>query len=508
MSTTAESCNTLNSQKVSSNLESSSKDHDQEKQRASEAVTPVAHSSRELTIHTSEMQQNINEVESFSESSHSYHSQSESRLTSALTTSQEDKGNAINPTDSRTHLPEKSHSSSNNDSNAQMQMVAKEESRKQTLEKSGNLNMSASAEEQEDHVFQKSNNFDNFADRKSISTEQLIQFVTTRVPSNKRVFCLIVRDKISRLNKAKSYFYPTYYLFIQAIVDIDETGDQVLYHNAEDEYNNINGDISTNVSNSNDNSFSASSSISADMLFIGANNSNGTQNSTNNVKHLQGNSYSDNEAYIDTEVEDDYHVDEMTIHKRSALEKNLGLKSTISLQGRDSPLIFPNLDNQSNSNANNNERCTISESGSLTAWSGARDVLNDATDITESRRQSKLTMSNISKTDRQILSEVDCQIKQTRIRENELSIEDSNEEAEDLDDDSDNDEFNCKPMIDEPKSSSVGRIGKSCWEKKPERGEEVDYDDIHQSLFDNERNPYTGTYGVLLAGRKRKKAKT
>lgn len=55
----------------------------------------------------------------------------------------------------------------------------------------------------------------------SITVEQLKEFVALQVPERKRVLCLIVRDKISRINKAKSYFYPTYYLFIQAIVDID-----------------------------------------------------------------------------------------------------------------------------------------------------------------------------------------------------------------------------------------------------------------------------------------------
>lgn len=55
----------------------------------------------------------------------------------------------------------------------------------------------------------------------TINGEQLKEFVAMQVPERKRVLCLIVRDKMSRLNKAKSYFYPTYYLFIQAIVDID-----------------------------------------------------------------------------------------------------------------------------------------------------------------------------------------------------------------------------------------------------------------------------------------------
>lgn len=58
----------------------------------------------------------------------------------------------------------------------------------------------------------------------TITGEQLRDFVALQVPENKRVLCLIVRDKMSRLNKAKSYFYPTYYLFIQAIADIDSDG--------------------------------------------------------------------------------------------------------------------------------------------------------------------------------------------------------------------------------------------------------------------------------------------
>lgn len=380
---------------------------------------------------------------------------------------------------------------------------------------------------------------DRLTGRKLFTTEQLIRFVSTRVPQNKRVFCLIVRDKMSRLNKAKSYFYPTYYLFIQAIVDIDDASDQIFNQSNEEEYT-VNGDIvSTNVSNSADNSFSASSSISADMLFIGTTNGN-VQQLPNVHKQAQGNSYSDNEACVDTETDDDYNTNGFKTHRRlNTTDKSLGLRSAASVHGRDSPLVFPNLDNassynpnsnnydndcSSNNNGNNNGNCNISESGSAKAWSAPRDVVNDrnlALASGQSTSRSRHDIAIAMKGDninRQAFSKsnMECKLKQIELREAELSIEDSNEDGEDLDDDSDNDESNLEPKTNE--SSAKGKIGVVDGRKN---GRELDYNstsignnnnnnnyNIEQSLFDNDINPYTGTCGVLLAGRKRKKART
>lgn len=423
-------------------------------------------------------------------------------LTSAITSlkdeiSLNDKDTAINTSSHlKTHVSERLHDS------PRLQKSDWQRSEKQ-VENGENLN--ASVKENKDHNDQ---NVNHIIARKPITTDQLVQFVSTRVPRNKRVFCLIVRDKMSRLNKTKSYFYPTYYLFIQAIVDIDETNDQIFSHNNEEEYA-INGDIvSTNVSNSADNSFSASSSISADMLFIGATSAN--QQQVSNMKHAQGNSYSDNEACVDIETDDDYNTDGVKFHKRLNAEKSFGLKSTTSLHGRDSPLVFPNLDNISCSNPSNNDaNCNVSGSFSSTAWLTPKDVVNDknlslAQGQSNSSRRLEMDATNNSKSGKQTLkSDIEFQLKKIEQQEAELSIEDSNEDGEDLDDDSDNDEFNLEPSMNE--SSAKGKISKVDG-RRNERG--IDCNSRHQSLFDNDRNPYTGTYGVLLAGRKRKKAKT
>lgn len=428
---------------------------------------------------------------------------SKSYLTPALSlpndeTSLNDEGTAIDtsPDLRTTHVPERLHDSPR-------LLKSEKEPKRKEVKNCGSSN--PSAKKNKDHCHQSSP--DHSIARKPTTTEQLVQFISTRVPRNKRVFCLIVRDKMSHSNKAKSYFYPTYYLFIQAIIDIDETGDQMFCQNNEEEYT-INGDIvSRNVSNSADNSFSASSSISADMLFIGA--TNGNQQQMTGMKHSQGNSYSDNEECIDTETDDDYNTNEVKFYKKINDEKTLAVKSTTSLHGRDSPLVFPNLDNTSCSNpSNNDENCNVSERGNSTACLASKDVVDDknssiAQGRSSGRLRPEMETTNSSKTGRLPLKRnAACHSKRVVKRDAELSIEDSNEDGEDLDDDSDNDEFNLEPMMSG--SNPKGKISEAD-ECKIEQ--EIDYN-YNQSLFDNDRNPYTGTNGVLLAGRKRKKAKT
>lgn len=332
----------------------------------------------------------------------------------------------------------------------------------------------------------------------AINLDQVKEFVSMRVPKNKRVLCLIVRDKLSKLNKAKSYFYPTYYLFIQAIVDIDELG--VSGQHMTTAMRDLSDDdlqLGAGVSTSADNSFSASSSISADMLFIGAGSrSNGAAGQPNAVvanlstmKQARS-SYSDNEAYADTETEEDYQ-DEAAggqLTKQAIEGKNIHLSSgsasmmkSASLQGRDSPLVFPNN--------NNNGNCrSANESGASTAFQP----------LTSPRETKKAGCGGSRGT-------VDSRNQKHEMKKGvELSIDDSNEDGDDLDEDSDNDEsFNCKQRVHNQTTND------GSWRVGYNTNEEVHYTNaLMVDLFDNEKNPYTGTYGVLLAGRRRKKAKT
>lgn len=405
-----------------------------------------------------------------------------------------------------------------------------------------------------------------FSIKRPITTDQLTRFVSSCVPENKRVLCLIVRDKMSRLNKAKSYFYPTYYLFIQAIVDIEDTGDLSLINTrgSDDDLLGVgeNGEIAA-TSASADNSFSASSSISADMLFIGTNA--GGTSSMANVK-LSGNSYSDNEVYADTETEDDSKPAQQYPYadsggnrlpgaevsaspltpkqSRSKGGSSITNKAAGSLQGRDSPLVFPNRDINNTARAAN---CDAGESGSLTG--GWPPVLKDSlSNSSDSKKQaiayplgqssrlsgnSKASLKlNISGTGgSSVLSK--SMRNQARLRLETAALNIGSQE--DLDeDDSDNDEQeqpHCRQnAVDGADDNDDERDSRRqvCQNYKNnddriENDEEVDYDarnasgigryhcnsqQQQQDLFDDERNPYTGTYGVLLAGRRRKKAKT
>lgn len=159
--------------------------------------------------------------------------------------------------------------------------------------------------------------------RRALSESQLASFVFAQVPRNKRVLCLIIRNKMSSLGlaKAKSYFYPTYYLFVQTIIDLDEDSTSSSSQQVELEANQLSdsNDDDLFAANAN-NSFSASSSISADMLFIGP-------TEGNNLR-VSCNSYSDNELAVD-------ELDEPIV-KRSPRRLNQS-----SFQARDSPLVFP-----------------------------------------------------------------------------------------------------------------------------------------------------------------------
>lgn len=312
---------------------------------------------------------------------------------------------------------------------------------------------------------------------------QLARFVAAQVPKNKRVLCLIVRDKMSRLNKAKSYFYPTYYLFIQAIVDIDSGGynqqqaaaramnealsDGDLYSATSGrEVFDCSAEVGKTSGSSVDNSFSASSSISADMIFVepsmDANQLAGAK--------LTGNSYSDNEACPDTEAEDE------------ADEKP--------------PRASP-LEPVRSASDNNNNDCDVGD---------AKQRFN--------RRKQLQADSGPNGRDGAFKTTADVPTTQRL-----LSAEDSNEDYDSDNDEPPNSKVDARHGFGADFNNIRGALmdahpnGNAAKKKEVNMDSDLDLEDDKDGdlpwwLFENERNPYTGTYGVLLAGRRRKKAKT
>lgn len=278
-----------------------------------------------------------------------------------------------------------------------------------------------------------------------LTNDQLAGFVSACVPKNKRVLCLIVRDKVSKLNQAKSYFYPTYYLFIQAIIDIDDN----LVMESKVNSTFISEDLMTSGRKvSADNSFSASSSISADMMFIG------TEASSTHVaaypNQLSGNSYSDNENNNDTENEDD---------------------------SRRYPIQTPDL----------NEKVSPEATG--------KAIKNDLIvypDRVRSRKKKDLIG--------QLPTSTSIIRNQTPNQRQQEELCDEIEE-DDMDDD-ESDIEQCHEL-DYQSSNQINGPITQCTRDNIAADVRVT-----SSLFDNNRNPYTGTYGVVLSGRKRKKAKT
>lgn len=228
------------------------------------------------------------------------------------------------------------------------------------------------ADKDEDRLGEASSPADKKIARRPLSAAQIATFVNLQVPANKRVLCLIVRDKVSRLNRAKSHFHPTYYLFIQTIANLAELGQ------SEPEVRRAN--------NLSDNSSSASSSMSADMVLVGSETGTGTPNLKLVLRGRT--SYSDN---ADSDLEQQVS-DELGAAPRAALSR-LGAASL--------------------SQERPSRQDDTSDSDSLHGW-----------------------------------------------------------------------------------SADVGRAKQ--WKEPAEL----------ESLWENEKNPFSGTYGVLLSGRKRKKTKT
>lgn len=315
----------------------------------------------------------------------------------------------------------------------------------------------------------------------SISGNQLNEFISTCVPKNKRVLCLIVRDKVSRFNQAKSYFYPTYYLFIQAIIDIDELqagAEQMAESPGSQSEEDIRGLVG-GPPTSEENSFSASSSISADMMFIGAelsgartagasNQAAGAPGAPFSSAKMSGTSYSDNELCADTEDEDqDEHESELRLPAQTP-------DSSDQLQGRHytaarlrrvrggDPLIYPGQDGDSRSVAGR-------------AASSGRQQAGGGGGLVRAQARSKMARTDTATSD----------------------------------------EFNCQDDQCEPETAASmaqqahSSVHSSRQQNKSAGGTDAASDArFISSLFVNERNPYTGTFGVLLTGRKRKKAKT
>lgn len=298
-----------------------------------------------------------------------------------------------------------------------------------------------------------------------IHTSQLVGFVTRPVPRHKRVLCLIIRDKMSKLKRTKTaYFYPIYYLFIQAIVEVNSEQQQLVAEMdlEEEEELEANGEINS--------TFSASSSLSADMMFIGTNASGanaaaaatttsasalGQQQSSTAPQLARmaaatgGTSYSDNEIYQE---------DELLPASQSATPDLLpaGSQSRAAPpaeQGKESP-VFPS---------------TASEERPPKANSKG----NRWPTYTRAKASKHRGSSAGGDTD----SEGD--------NEAELPSWSGGQPA--------------GKLASALKGSSFGAGGGSG--QRPATWAIAD-------MFDNEQNPFTGTYGVVLAGRKRKKAKT
>lgn len=416
----------------------------------------------------------------------------------------------------------------------------------------------------------------------SLTSSQLARFVSAQVPKSKRVLCLIVRDKMSRLNKAKSYFYPTYYLFIQAIVDIDTGGyysggggsssSNGINHEQQSmmgaggrpmnelisdcDLYNLNGrqvfhrsdevgtqlvvkPIATSGPSSVDNSFSASSSISADMLFIEpsmvADSGQLAANQVASGRKLTGTSYSDNELYADTEADDD---DDGDGDSDGDDEPHQEGKSGGAATGRVavvSPSLAANKSDsiglnegkgkgKGNGNGNDNGNGDGNGNGNGNGRGSRPAHLPDVSQKQASESKSALQGG---------FANVGGNLAAKRTQPAEDSDRDGVEG--DLDYDSDNDEFEATngeqiggikcglAAINEAGRSAtlkmpaknvsdpgeaLKRKGFNDLEERDDNDNSEDRDDLPWWLFENDRNPYTGTYGVLLAGRRRKKAKT
>lgn len=276
------------------------------------------------------------------------------------------------------------------------------------------------------------------SERMQVSPQQLERFVSVPVPTNKRVLCLIVRDKMSRLSGSNaktppsaSYFYPNYYLFLQTIVDLDQLSSCCLEKQQRQQQQVLS--FTPDGQNSSENSFSASSSISADMLFIGHSQSGASPQAPKQCV----NSYSDNETAYDEESAA-ASGDKISNQETTAEQQVKG--KAPRLRARQAPFD--------------------GSAGERLEWVKSSEL------ETGSRLSSASSQSN---------------------------EEDASEPESD-----------CAETTTDQRWANSGTANGGANRNRSASLE----DQTLRLLFDQQRNPYTGTYGVLLSGKRRKKAKT
>lgn len=374
-----------------------------------------------------------------------------------------------------------------------------------------------------------------------LTQDQMDLFVSTCVPRNKRVLCLIVRDKLSRLHQSKSYFYPIYYLFIQAIIDVSDGcsyyPENLTYCQEDNLANDCasgggGGGEQSNVDALVDNSFSASSSISADMMFIGNGAGNETtelgQNGHGNVK-LSGTSYSDNELCDDNTYGEGQLIAETHLLKGST--RAVDGASLSPLGGHvvskplDESLVYPSGRSQS----------TTSGRGDVLAKGASEDKFHNRLELASVLMKSKLGRSEKN---RKAASEEEI---------DEAELDEDEDEDDDNDSESDLHQIDAKDQdaprdrvdVNQSDRASLAKryncSSSQLQQQQPNEGVKFTSQSIAQKqadcvprtqatgdsfratssanlvvarLFENNRNPHVGTCGVVLSGKRRKKTKT
>jgi len=333
--------------------------------------------------------------------------------------------------------------------------------------------------------------------RRQMSTDELIKFVTTRVPDNKRVLCLIVRDKFARLNKAKSYFYPTYYLLVQAIVDAEDSP-LALGAGASSEQDQLGGGSAGGVvgqqtsaassTSSSENSFSASSSISADMLFIGAESAIRSSASLSKLTSVgpTGTSYSDYEAHGQSETEDEGEV-ELALGRLAGAGHSEALVSSGEAEEATGRV---ELNERALSGKASGEQQQVHKSQLHGAAKGGGQA---AMSRNGGKRGAEVTegLSEAPLGDEGMRFDVDCSDSDNDKRKQRAAGAKWSRQAD----------YGGREEAEGGRQDEK----RGHHDKRDTRSRE---ESVEVNLFDNEQNPYTGASGVLLAGRRRRKTKT
>ena len=317
-----------------------------------------------------------------------------------------------------------------------------------------------------------------------VHPSQLMGFVGAPVPKGRRILCLIIRDKMSKLNqnKSSSFFYPIYYLFVQAIVDIEQQAQQRLsssgHDPAQDRAQDLgqdhaqdhaqeraqehaspdrSGSLGPGALDDNDpeleqaaSSFSASSSLSADLMFIGVNAGSGA-NSKPEERQSGGPPGAKQPA--------SFRRDSQQSGAAAAAAAASFLPSNTGTSYSDNEIYLDEDDLEG-------------------APAAACQVTPD------------LKPAASQRPDTLVFPAGGPALGGGNARASPLT-------GADLSSPSDNEEAPPSQWL-----PSGGHAAASKWAaRQPASLEQVD-------MFDNEQNPFTGTFGVVLAGRKRKKTKT